>query len=75
LQSRGIRSPGIQGELDVVAVLAFVEVKTRAVAEPGQARPEDAINLEKRRNLARRARQFLRASAGPNSVEVRRPRD
>lgn len=63
--ARNFTAPGIKGELDIVgfdgSVLAFVEVKTRAAAEPGQLRPEDAINHEKRRNLARMARQFLRA--------------
>jgi putative endonuclease len=63
--ARNFTIAGIKGELDIVAydgaVLAFVEVKTRAKAEPGQPTPEDAINLEKRRNLARMARQFLRA--------------
>lgn len=63
--ARNFTMPGIKGELDMVAydgpVLAFVEVKTRAAPELGQPRPEDAINLEKRRNLARMARQFLRA--------------
>jgi Holliday junction resolvase-like predicted endonuclease len=63
--ARNFTMPGIKGELDVGAydgpVLAFVEVKTRAQAEAGQPTPEDAINLEKRRNLARLARQFLRA--------------
>ena len=55
--ARNFTIAGIKGELDIVAydgaVLAFVEVKTRAKAEPGQPTPEDAINLEKRRNLAR----------------------
>ncbi len=63
--ARNFTIPGIQGELDLLAqegaVLAFVEVKMRAKAEPGQLTPEDAINLEKRRNLARMARQFIRA--------------
>ena len=63
--ARNFTVPGVKGELDMVAydgpVLAFVEVKTRAAVEPGQPRPEDAINHEKRRNLARMARQFLRA--------------
>ncbi len=63
--ARNFTSPGIKGELDVVAydgpVLAFVEMKTRAAAEPGHPRPEDSMNQEKRRNLARMARQFLRA--------------
>jgi putative endonuclease len=63
--ARNFTVPGMKGELDVVAydgsVLAFVEVKTRVAAQLGQPRPEDAINHEKRRNLARMARQFLRA--------------
>ena len=63
--ARNFTVPGMKGELDIVGydgpVLAFVEVKTRAAAELGQSRPEDAINHEKRRNLARMARQFLRA--------------
>jgi putative endonuclease len=68
--ARNYRAPGIKGEIDMVGydgkVLAFVEVKTRAAAEkdePGktQARPEDAVNWEKRRNLSRMAQQFLRA--------------
>jgi putative endonuclease len=63
--ARNCTMPGIKGELDLVAydgaVLAFVEVKTRAKAQPGQPTPEDAIHLEKRRNLARMARQFIRA--------------
>lgn len=70
LVARNFRSPGIKGEIDMVGydgdVLAFVEVKTRAAAEGNepsnpQPRPEDAVNWEKRRNLARMARQFLRA--------------
>jgi Holliday junction resolvase-like predicted endonuclease len=52
------------------ATLAFVEVKTRTVAEPAPSSqssrpapltPEEAGNWEKRRNLSRLARQFLRA--------------
>lgn len=70
LLARNYRSPGIKGEIDMVGydgdVLAFVEVKTRAAAnekDPSrtQARPEDAVNWDKRRNLTRVARQFLRA--------------
>ncbi len=41
-------------------VLAFVEVKTRSATAPGQPSPEEAVNSEKRRHLARMARQFLR---------------
>jgi putative endonuclease len=60
----------MKGEIDLVGydgdVLAFVEVKTRAAAKGDDAagtgsRPEDAVNWEKRRNLSRMARQFLRA--------------
>ena len=56
---------GVKGEIDMVGydgpVLAFVEVKTRAAGDRNQPSPEDAVNDEKRRNLARMARQFLRA--------------
>jgi putative endonuclease len=56
---------GIKGEIDIVAydgqVLVFVEVKTRSASEPWQARPEEAVNPDKRRNLTRMARQFLRS--------------
>jgi putative endonuclease len=51
--------------------LAFVEVKTRTAvdpappsqssARPAPLRPDEAVNREKRRNLSRMARQFLRA--------------
>jgi putative endonuclease len=64
LVARNFTAPGIKGEIDMVGydgpVLAFVEVKTRASCTPEQ-RPEDAVNCEKRRNLTRMARQFLRA--------------
>jgi len=63
--ARNFTVPGMKGELDIVGydgpMLAFVEVKTRAAAPLGQSRPEDAVNPEKRRNLTRMARQFLRA--------------
>jgi putative endonuclease len=63
--ARNFTVPGMKGELDIVGydgpVLAFVEVKTRVASQLGLSRPEDAINHEKRRNLARMARQFLRA--------------
>jgi putative endonuclease len=62
--ARNYTLPGIKGEIDMIGydgpTLAFVEVKTRAAAA-GQPRPEDAVNAEKRRHLARMARQFLRA--------------
>ena len=60
---RNFRAPGVKGEIDLVGfdgpVLAFVEVKTRTSRpEPGSL-PEDAITPDKRRFLARMARQFL----------------
>jgi putative endonuclease len=65
LVARNYTLPGIKGEIDMVGydgpVLAFVEVKTRAAPEPGQSRPEDAVNPEKRRHLVRMARHFSRA--------------
>jgi len=67
--ARNYMRAGVKGEIDMVGydgpVLAFVEVKTRAAGERGEtspgALPEDAVNDEKRRHLARMARQFLRA--------------
>jgi putative endonuclease len=71
LVARNFTSPGIKGEIDMVgydgATLAFVEVKTRTIAErvsssqPVPPTPEEAVNWEKRRNLSRMASQFLRA--------------
>lgn len=77
LIARNFTTHGIKGEIDMVgydgSVLAFVEVKTRTMPEAGaaaanskspetiQRTPEDAVNWEKRRNLSRMARQFLRA--------------
>lgn len=69
LVARNYTFPGFKGEIDMVGydgpVLAFVEVKTRSV--PGRATgdtalpsPEEAVDSEKRRNLLRTARQFLR---------------
>jgi putative endonuclease len=66
LVARNYTFPGFKGEIDMVgydgSVLAFVEVKTRSVAQPGsvQPLPEDAVNWDKRRNLTRMAQQFLR---------------
>jgi putative endonuclease len=59
---------GIKGEIDMVgydgATLAFIEVKTRIQQESdtnaAQQPPELAVNREKRRNLSRMARHFLR---------------
>ncbi|MGA9568597.1 MAG: YraN family protein [Candidatus Acidiferrales bacterium] len=75
LVARNFTSPGIKGEIDMIGydgqTLAFVEVKTRTVVDPARASqsssrpapltPEEAVNWEKRRNLSRMARQFLRA--------------
>jgi putative endonuclease len=60
---RNFRVPGMKGEIDLVGfdgpVLAFVEVKTRT-SKPGlSGLPEDAVTADKRRFLARMARQFL----------------
>ena len=64
LVARNYTVPGMKGEIDMVGydgrVLAFVEVKTRS-ATHAQSTPEEAVNADKRRNLARMARQFLRA--------------
>jgi putative endonuclease len=63
LVARNYTVPGIKGEIDIIGydhnVLAFVEVKTRSAAPHAQTTPEDAVNADKRRNLARMARQFL----------------
>jgi putative endonuclease len=65
LLARNYTAPGIKGEIDMVGydgpVLAFVEVKTRSASTPDQPKPEEAVNWDKRRNLTRMARQFLRA--------------
>jgi putative endonuclease len=70
--ARNYMSPGMKGEIDLVGydgrLLAFVEVKTRSAETSSQTGapapslpPEQAVNWEKRRNLKRMARQFLRA--------------
>jgi len=60
---RNFRVSGLKGEIDLVGfdgpVLAFIEVKTRT-SKPGvSGLPEDAVTADKRRFLARMARQFL----------------
>lgn len=69
LVARNFTFPGFKGEIDMVGydgpVLAFVEVKTRSVSakqgsRSGLPSPEEAVDLEKRRNLQRIATQFLR---------------
>jgi putative endonuclease len=61
--ARNFTAAGIKGEIDLVGydgpVLAFVEVKTRSRASEEFGKPEDVVTPEKRRNLARMARQFL----------------
>jgi len=63
--ARNYTAPGLKGEIDMVGydgpVLAFVEVKTRAATRGDQPRPEEAVNAEKERHLARMTGQFLRA--------------
>lgn len=71
LVARNYTSPGIKGELDLVGydgpVLAFVEVKTRQAVGREQPAPEEAVNADKRRYLARMARQFLRMRRGESA--------
>lgn len=77
LVARNYTSPGIKGELDMVGydgpVLAFVEVKTRAVSGREQPTPEEAVTAEKRRFIVRMARQLLRtrrAETAPHRFDV-----
>ena len=62
--SRNFSVRGMKGEIDLVGydgeTLAFVEVKTRTGAHDDFGAPEDAVTSEKKRNLSRMARRFLR---------------
>jgi putative endonuclease len=62
--ARNFTVRGLKGEIDLVGydgeTLAFVEVKTRTGERSDFGGPEDAVTLEKKRNLSRMARQFLR---------------
>ena len=62
--ARNFTVRGTKGEIDLVGydgeTLAFVEVKTRTTERDDFGAPEDAVTLEKKRNLSRMARQFLR---------------
>ena len=67
--ARNYTFPGLKGEIDMIGydgpVLAFVEVKTRSLPSAGASgialpSPENAVDPEKRRNLLRTAKQFLR---------------
>jgi len=72
LIARNYTLPGCKGEIDMVGydgdTLAFIEVKTRIIprivprgADRSKYRlPEEAVNWEKRSNIMRIARQFLR---------------
>jgi putative endonuclease len=75
--ARNFTSPGIKGEIDMVGydgrILAFVEVKTRVASRRDQPTPEDAVNADKRRYLARMARRFLRmrrAESAPYRFDI-----
>ena len=64
--ARNYRSPRCRSELDIVAwdgeTLCFVEVKTRS--SRGVFPAEAAVDYEKRRDLSRVAREFLRKIGG-----------
>jgi putative endonuclease len=62
--ARNFSHRGIKGEIDLVGydgkTVAFVEVKTRTVADHEFGTPEQAVTREKQKHLSRVARQFLR---------------
>lgn len=62
--ARNFSVRGMKGEIDLVGydgeMLAFVEVKTRTGTRDDFGVPEDAVTFDKKRNLSRVARQFLR---------------
>ena len=64
--ARNYRSPRSRSELDLVGwdgeVLCFIEVKTRTTRDVQPA--EAAVDQEKRRDLSRVAREFLRKTRG-----------
>ena len=75
--ARNFAVRGMKGELDLVGydgeTLAFVEVKTRTGARDDFGAPEDAVTFEKKRNLSRIARQFVReykASSTPFRFDI-----
>lgn len=61
--ARNYMVSGFKGEIDLVGydgkTLAFVEVKTRTSESDAFGLPEDSVTRDKRRHLARMARQFL----------------
>jgi len=61
--ARNFRVTGLKGEIDLIGydgeVLTFIEVKTRTSEGDLLALPEDAVTSDKRRFVARIARQFL----------------
>jgi putative endonuclease len=72
--ARNFMAPGIKGEIDLIGydgpVLAFIEVKTRTGKLEDSGKPEEAVTPEKRRHLARMARQFL-AERGIREAQCR----
>jgi Holliday junction resolvase-like predicted endonuclease len=72
--ARNFMAPGVKGEIDLAGydgkVLAFIEVKTRAITTEQDAKerapgnkikilPEDAVTPAKRHSLVRVAKQFM----------------